>query len=269
MSHLRAKGDTMREELIAAPGGRIWTAAQGAGPPLLLCPGGPGCADYLGPVAGLIDDLATVIRYDPRGCGRSSPLPAYSIDACLAELELIRERRGLERWTVAGHSWGADLALIYALRHPGRVERLICLAGGRMHNDREWHAAYERGRAAGLEPPLDSLFPTNLAVNAQVNADWKRFIQRPALWREIAGLAVPALFVYGAEDIRPAWPVEQIARLLPGARFVLLEGADHYLWQARPAELRAALREFLAAQPGAGADPAPGCAIAERFPEPR
>ncbi|HEY1014544.1 MAG TPA: alpha/beta hydrolase [Herpetosiphonaceae bacterium] len=236
----------MREELIAGPDGAIWTAAQGAGPPLVLCPGGPGCPDYLGPVAALIDDVATVIRYDPPGCGRSAPLPAYSIDSCLAALELIRLHHGLERWTVAGHSAGADLALIYALRYPERVERLICLAGGRMNNDREWHAAYSRNRDAGLEPPLDFRFPPNMEVNAQVNADQKRFIQRPRLWREIAELRVPALFVYGAADIRPSWPVEQVARLLPAASFVLLD-ADHHLWLGRPDELRAALRDFLAA----------------------
>lgn len=40
------------------------------------------------------------------------------MEACLADLEAIREDYGIERWIVAGHSSGADLALAYALHYP-------------------------------------------------------------------------------------------------------------------------------------------------------
>ena len=50
---------------------RLWTIVQGRGVPLVLCSGGPGCCDYLEPLAGMFDDLCEVIRFDHRGCGRS------------------------------------------------------------------------------------------------------------------------------------------------------------------------------------------------------
>jgi len=55
----------------------------------------------------------------------------------------------------------------------------------------------------------------------------------------------PALFVYGECDIRPSWPIEQVAQLLPNADFHLIAGADHHCWVTHPEELRAALRAFV------------------------
>ena len=82
-------------------------------------------------------------------------------------------------------------------------------------------------------------------MNRQGNASWRRFIKRPALLRDLAQLDLPVLFVYGANDIRPSWPVEQLARLIPNARYIPLEGAGHYLWMDQPGALRTVLQTFL------------------------
>ena len=42
-----------------------------------------------------------------------------------AIIETIRETLGVERWAVFGGSWGATLALVYAISHPDRVTNLI------------------------------------------------------------------------------------------------------------------------------------------------
>lgn len=63
--------------------------------------------------------------------------------------------------------------------------------------------------------------------------------------RAISRLAVPALFVYGCRDIRPGWPVEQLARLMPGARFELIEGAEHVIWFSHPEELKSLVQAFV------------------------
>ena len=236
----------MVEKFVEFDGLRLWSVAEGAGPPLVLCHGGPGCCDYLAPVAALLTDRAQVIRYEQRGCGRSTAPPPYTVATSLADLDCVRQYYGLSQWIVAGHSWGADLALLYALTYPARTLGVICLAGGRLNNDREWHAAYSQRRDAGLEPVLDYAYPPNLEVNAQVNRSMKTYIQRPTLLRDVAELTMPALFIYGAEDIRPSWPVEQVAYLLPGARFVLLPAANHYLWQTHAPDLQRLMASFIA-----------------------
>ncbi len=133
------------EQPINVNGVRLWTISQGSGLPVILCNGGPGCPDYLAPVAELIDDIAQVIRFEERGCGRSDPTPPYTLETTLADLESIRRHYGHDCWIVAGHSWGADLALANALRHPERTLAFICLSGGRISDDREWHRIYTTG----------------------------------------------------------------------------------------------------------------------------
>lgn len=229
---------------------RLWSTVQGDGPlTVLVSNGGPGCCDYLAPLAALWEGepLLRVVRWEQRGCGRSGgdPEGPFTLAQTIEDMETIRTFYGCERWVVAGHSWGADLALVYALLHPERTPGFLCLAGGRLQNDREWYAAYSRGRDEGREPDMEFEFPPNLAVNRQLSADWKRYGQRPTLWREVAACKVPALFLYGAEDIRPQWVVEQVACLMPSGRFVSIPGADHYLYLTHPDIVRAESAAFL------------------------
>jgi proline iminopeptidase len=235
----------MTEQFVNSDGARLWTVAQGDGISVVLCNGGPGCCDYLAPVGAMLDDMTQVIRFEGRGCGRSDPQPHYTFETCLNDLEAVRQHYGVERWIVGGHSAGADLALAYTLAYPERVLGFICISGGRIHNDREWHRIYSDRRDQGLEtlPPFD--YPPNLEVNTQVNRSWKEYIQRPSLLKEIAQLDRPALFLYGERDIRPSWPVEQVAQLLPNVSFQMIVGADHHIWMNHAEELRKALRGFI------------------------
>ena len=117
------------EEVVAVPGARLWTATSGAGVPLVLCHGGPGLSDNLGPVAALLDDVARVHRYDQRGGGRSSADGPYDVATFVADLDALRAHWGHARWIVGGHSWGATLALLYALARPDRTLGVLSLSG--------------------------------------------------------------------------------------------------------------------------------------------
>ena len=64
------------------------------------------------------------VLFDQRGAGRSRPKggrDANTLPHLIADMELIREKFGFERWMVVGGSWGATLALAYAQAHPERV----------------------------------------------------------------------------------------------------------------------------------------------------
>ena len=101
--------------------------------PLVVVHGGPGGNLYnfertIGP---LLEEFATVLYYEQRGCGRSGPPErpdAYSLELLVADLEALRGRLGLDRIALLGFSFGGELALAYAVAHPGRVERLILQA---------------------------------------------------------------------------------------------------------------------------------------------
>ena len=71
------------------------------------------------------------ILFDQRGAGRSRPKgrrEANTLPHLIADMEIIREKFGLERWMVVGGSWGATLALAYAQAHPDRVSGIVLRA---------------------------------------------------------------------------------------------------------------------------------------------
>lgn len=68
------------------------------------------------------------VLFDQRGCGRSTPLAELRDNTTphlVADLELIREALGIERWLVFGGSWGSLLALSYAIANPARCAGLV------------------------------------------------------------------------------------------------------------------------------------------------
>lgn len=85
--------------------------------------------------------------FDQRGCGKSRPnasLDDNTTWTLIQDIERLRERAGVEKWTVFGGSWGSTLALAYAIAHPERVEALI-LRGVFLLTARELKWFYQDG----------------------------------------------------------------------------------------------------------------------------
>ena len=139
------------ETVTTDDGIRLWAVRSGRGAPLVLCHGGPGLWDMFGDVAGMFTDTATVVRWDQRGCGRSERSAGpWTSERLVADLDAVRRHFGLERMTLLGHSWGAQLALSYALAHPERVSALVYVSGTGIGPDSDWHDAYRRDFTARL-----------------------------------------------------------------------------------------------------------------------
>ena len=230
------------DRFVTSDTARLWTTSSGTGTPLLLFNGGPGCDDYLAPIASMIDDLCHIIRFEPRGCGRSDWDGNYGLDTLLADAEAVREAYGVEQCILAGHSGGPGFALAYALRYAARVIGLIGIAGGSVVNDRDWSEAYHSGLEEVGEDYGSVEFTAHPDVNPQGNRSWRSYIKRPTLFREIADLKVPAVFINGGNDIRPNWPTEQLAALMPNAEYVEIPGAAHHIWLTHADRLRRELR---------------------------
>lgn len=134
--------------LDVGDGNRIYWEVCGNpdGKPAVVLHGGPGsgCGPWM---RGYFDPARyRIVLFDQRGCGRSTPsaadpatdLTTNTTDHLLADMELLRERLGIERWLVWGGSWGAVLGLVYAERHPDRVSEIVLTAiatGGRAETD--------------------------------------------------------------------------------------------------------------------------------------
>lgn len=121
------------EGFVDVPGGRIWYQAAGEGEPLVLLHGGPGAtSDYLEALMAIADTGYRVVRYDQLGSGRSDRpqnTALWTVDRFVAELEVVRGVLGFETMHLLGQSWGAFLALEYALAWPERLQTLTLYSG--------------------------------------------------------------------------------------------------------------------------------------------
>jgi proline iminopeptidase len=135
-------------------GHRIYYETHGdAGdPPIVVLHGGPG--------GGMQPELLPLFRgwyavvFDQRGCGRSQPFGGlrYNRTADLvADIEALRERLGIKRWTVFGGSWGTTLGLAYAVAHPERVKAMI-FRGTSLCDEASFRWLYEKGGASEICP---------------------------------------------------------------------------------------------------------------------
>ena len=98
------------------------------GKPVLVLHGGPGGATNPSMRRYFDPTVWRTVMFDQRGCGQSRPnasLEDNTTWALIEDIERLRERCGIEKWTVFGGSWGSTLAMAYAITHPERVEGLV------------------------------------------------------------------------------------------------------------------------------------------------
>jgi pimeloyl-ACP methyl ester carboxylesterase len=115
---------------IEANGVTLHTQAMGDGPPVIMLHGlmVGSMATWYFTAAPTLARSRRVILYDLRGHGRSTrPKAGYDVETMSADLSSVMDHY-LESSDAAvslvGHSYGALIALHYALSHPERVSRL-------------------------------------------------------------------------------------------------------------------------------------------------
>jgi proline iminopeptidase len=116
-------GQSVYWEACGDPGGK----------PAVVLHGGPGSGCIPGFRRYFDPSAYRIVLFDQRGAGRSLPhasdpatgLRANTTHDLIADIELLREHLGVDRWLVWGISWGSTLALAYAERHPHWVTEIV------------------------------------------------------------------------------------------------------------------------------------------------
>ncbi len=113
------------EFLTTQDGHRIYVEQSGNpnGIPVLMCHGGPGGGSSPFQRTLFDPERYRIVLFDQRGCGQSTPFASLinnSTQHLLADIEQIREHLAIEKWLVAGGSWGSTLALAYGQQYPER-----------------------------------------------------------------------------------------------------------------------------------------------------
>lgn len=281
----------------SSDGTRIAYAVMGRGPPLVW---GPHFLTHLEfdvrspvwrPWLTELSRYNTFVRYDIRGCGLSDrEVSDLSLEANMADLEAVVDAAGLERFAMFGASQASAMGIDYASRHPERVSHLV-LYGGYMRGLLKRNPSPDRLRESrallelvevgwGNDNPVyrqmvtSSFIPDATPEQAAWFNEQERTCTTPAMAARIIAewgvidvldraplVRCPTLVMHLRGDTRV--PFEEgrlIAKLIPGARFVPLEGRNHVVLEGSPgfAQVFAELHNFLQATGGA----LPGAAAA-------
>jgi proline iminopeptidase len=141
------------------------------GKPVVFLHGGPGAGSSAWHRRFFDPERYRIVLFDQRGCGRSRPhasepdadLSANTTWHLVADIELLRERLGIERWQVFGGSWGSALALAYAETYPEAVTELILRGVFTLRKfELEW---FYEGGAAAIFPDLWESFVAPIPVS--------------------------------------------------------------------------------------------------------
>jgi len=131
---------------------RLSMRVEGEGPTVLLLHGWPDTSALWDDVtSGLIDAGYRVAVPDLRGCGQSSKPTAtdqYAMHHLVGDVAALIEALGVERVTLVGHDWGANLAWVTAAYLPERIDHLVVLSVGHPTSF----------RSAGLEQQVRSWY---------------------------------------------------------------------------------------------------------------
>jgi 3-oxoadipate enol-lactonase len=269
-----------------APGFRMYYEVHGSGFPLLLINGlGSDREEWLHQLPVFAPHFR-VVTFDNRGSGDSATPPGLYSTALMAnDTAALLAFLGIERAHVLGVSLGGMIAQEIALRHPGRVARLVlaCTSPGGEASERpsrEVLAAFARTPGADPGEELSRMIPYLYTERyrrehpGEIAAFVQRRLRRPAPAEahafqlaaavghaaadRLSVIGAPTLVITGTGDrVVPPVNSRRIAARIPGARIVLLPGAPHRLFAENAEAFNREVLSFLL-EGGTGGKESPG-----------
>jgi len=250
----------MAIEHVPVPGGHLWAEkSDGGGAPMVLLHGSLQDSRLWDGVFPELGRHHTVVRYDARGLGRSTPPTApFSYED---DLLAVLDHFGIERAALVGLSMGGEVALDFTLEHPERVRSLTLVAASASGHDWPQSAELDDYLAANRGDDADRMVEIELALWASLgdrapgfpaittmvteNAKLRATVEKghvlvlpDAAVDHLARITAPTTVVFGDHDHPEIGVIaRRLADGIPGARLEVVAGADHYLPLRTPERL--------------------------------
>lgn len=221
-------------------------------------------------------------RYNPPNTNKAQPGYSAVVDA--EDLAALITKLRLGRVHVVGHSYGAFTALFLVVRHPELVRTLVlaeapavsllshlegaqAATGKAMFVDiqermvKPMQSAFQKGdRETGLrtfinyvldDPKAWEKMPEDAHQDMLDHAhEWDVMMTTGELFpvlepQAVRKITAPVLLLSGEKSYRFLGLIdEELTRLLPHARQIILRGATHRMWFEQPEACRSAVLEF-------------------------
>ncbi len=216
---------------------------KGQGEPIIFLHGNGESGEYFRGQIDVFSRQYHVYAPDTRGHGKTPRGNApFTIRQFAEDLLGFMDEHHIEKTHLLGFSDGGNIAMIFAIRHPERVDRLI-LNGANLNTDgvkRTTQLPIEIGyriarrSADKSESAKKKAEMLGLMVNdPNVEPD------------ELAAIRSKTLVIAGTRDMIRESQTRLIASKIPDAELVLIEG-NHFIANKKPEEFNKAVLEFLA-----------------------
>ena len=184
-----------------------------------------------------------VIALDTRGHGKSPRGTApFTLEQFAGDLKEFLDQRGITKCHLLGFSDGGNIALLFALRYPQYVEKLILNganltpAGVKLSTQLPIAAGWCVSGVCGL-------------FSKKAKANWEMLnlmVTQPHIRPQtLEKLAVPTLVIAGERDMIKEKHTRLIAASLPNSKLVILPG-DHFVARRNWQQFNPAVQAFLA-----------------------
>jgi pimeloyl-ACP methyl ester carboxylesterase len=236
-----------------AGGVHTWYAEHGSGRPLLLLHGAFTDASEFGATVPALAQHFRVLTPERRGHGHTPDVDGpISYDLMARDTVAFMEKLAIGRACLAGHSDGANVALLVALTRPDLVDRLVLISGNFHHDG--LLPAFDAGELADneyLRAAYGQVSPDGPDHYPVVAAKLARMIaSEPTLTTDdLARVPARALIMAGDDDAIAAEHTLALYRAIPDSELAVVPGTSHVLIMEKPELCNRIMIDFLTTDP--------------------
>jgi len=231
----------------------LYYEIYGQGPPVLVLHGAGAFLESMHHFIAALAPGHTVIAIDSRGQGRSSDTDAPLSYAQMGD-DMIKLMDALKigRADVVGWSDGGIVGLDMAMKHDGRVRRLVAIGANYDANGidaKELSPAALDAQVREIEPFYRFIAHNPSHFPVLVKKIEKMITTEPHYsLAELGRIHAAVLIVAGEHDAILRGHTDALARTIPGAKEIIVPGASHMGPLEQPATYNALVLRFLDAR---------------------
>lgn len=190
------------------------------------------------------------------------PVRSAGLDALYEHLAGFVDHKGLDNLTVMGNSLGGHIAMIYTLRHPEKVSRLVLTGSSGLFENSMGGSFPKRGSYDYIKERVEyTFYDPKVATEEYVKEVFEttrsipkcmrivavaKSAQRHNMATEITKITAPTLLVWGLNDtITPPMVGHEFNRLIPNSTLRFIDKCCHAPMMEHPDLFNEILEEYL------------------------